>query len=109
MNSPRAISLLDQTIAHVRPMLERPNPTEARIRLLWAAAKTSSDKKIATHDVLADELFRLAIDAGLITARGFWIADDVAERLRPHGAADIAHVIDWGLRGLNPFQEGPPQ
>jgi hypothetical protein len=53
----------------------------------------------------------LAADVGLINARGCWTGSDgaaaVAQHVRRYGAEELAHVITWGLRGLNPFETGP--
>jgi hypothetical protein len=89
MNAPRAVSLLAEAIAKVRPMLERPNPAAARIRLLWAAAKHARD--LAAQDIVVDEFTRLAVETGL------------AEQLGPHAGEDVAHVLAWAVMGRNPF------
>jgi hypothetical protein len=98
--------LLSEAIADVRPLLRDDSRlTEARIRLLWAAAKNASG--LAARDVVHDTFLALAVEVNLINARGYWTASDVAEHVRRHGAEDLAHVIDWALRGLNPFETGP--
>ena len=89
MNAPRGVSLLDQAIAKVRPMLERPNPAAARIRLLWAAAKHA--RGFAAQDIVVDEFTKLAVETGL------------AAQLGRHADEDIAHVLAWAVLGKNPF------
>lgn len=89
MNAPRAVSLLDEAIAKVRPMLERPNPAAARIRLLWAAAKHACE--LAARDIVVDEFTKLVVETGL------------AAQLDRHADEDIAHVLAWAVLGKNPF------
>ena len=89
MNSPRAVGPLDQAIAKVRPMLERPAPVAARIHLLWAAAKHA--RGLAAQDIVVDEFTKLAIETGL------------AAQLGRHADEDLAHVLAWAVMGRNPF------
>lgn len=89
MNGPRAVSLLDQAIAKVRPMLERPNPAVARVRLLWAAAKHA--REFADRYIVVDEFTKLAVETGL------------AAQLGRQADEDIAHVLAWAVLGKNPF------
>jgi hypothetical protein len=51
--------------------------------------------------------WRLAIDTGLIDRRGRWTSADIADHRRGYGREDVAHVISWALRGMNPFMTGP--
>jgi hypothetical protein len=98
--------LLSEAIADVRPLLmDDSRTTKARIRLLWAAAKNAGE--LAATDVVHDAFLALTVEVNLINARGYWTASDVAEHVRRHGAEDLAHVIGWGVRGLNPFETGP--
>ncbi|MFZ1885403.1 MAG: hypothetical protein WAU53_17845 [Rhodoplanes sp.] len=109
MNAPRAVSLLDQFVAEKRLMLEQPHPAKARIRLLWALCKYARTKRLAAGDVLREEFMRLAVDVGMIDERGHWIClhkDEIRQGIIPYGRTDVAHVIDWALRGWNPFEEG---
>jgi hypothetical protein len=96
--------LLSQAIADVRPLLAD-GSTKERIRLLWAAARNADE--LAAADIVQDTFVALAVEVGLIDARGCWMGSDVAEHVRRHGAEELAHVITWGLRGLNPFETGP--
>ena len=52
---------------------------------------------------------KLAIEAGLIGADGWWLPRDVRASIRWHGREDIEHVIAWALLGQNPFETGPLQ
>ena len=79
-------------------------PTKERIRLLWAAAKTARD--LAATDVVADTFIELAVETKLIDAKECWTGSDVAEHRRSYGRQDVAHVITWGLRGWNLFEQG---
>ena len=90
MNAPHSISLLGEAIAKVRPLLEQPNPTSARIRLLWAAAKHA--RNLAAADIIADEFTKLAVETGL------------ADALGQHAGEDIAHVLAWAALDRNPFE-----
>ena len=91
MNAPRAVGLLDQAIAKVRPMLEKPAPVAARIRLLWAAAKHA--RGFAAQDIVIDGFTKIAVETGL------------AAQLGRHADKDIAHVLAWAVMGRNPFGE----
>jgi hypothetical protein len=96
-------STLDRFIGRVRPTLADQNaPTKARVRLLWGAANAA--RGLAASDVLRDAFMALAIEVRLIDRRGFWVPTDVRDTVRRHGAADIAHAIDWALKGRNPFE-----
>jgi hypothetical protein len=58
-----------------------------------------------------DAFLALAVEVGLIDARGYWAGPDrataVARHVRRHGAEELVHVVTWALRGWNPFEEGP--
>jgi hypothetical protein len=98
--------LLSEAIADLRPLLaDGSRSTKERIRLLWAAAKNASE--FAAADIVRDTFMALAVEVNLINARGYWTASDVAEHVRRRGAEDLAHVIGWSLRALNPFGTGP--
>ena len=103
--APATVDLLEQAIASVRPMLLT-GPTKARIRILWSAARSA--RHLGAADVVHYAFMTLAVEVGLIDARGRWLGDDVRETIRRHGRQDIAHVITWALRNKNPF-EGPRQ
>jgi hypothetical protein len=96
--------MLSEAIADVRPLLAD-DSTKEGLRLLWAAAKNASG--LAVADVVQDTFLALAVEVNLINARGYWTASGVAEHVRRRGAEDLAHVIGWAVRGLNPFETGP--
>jgi hypothetical protein len=103
---PVAVDLLDQVIQRARPLLAGGSrPTKERTRILWAAAKKA--RELAVADVIHDVFVALAAEVSLIDKHGRWTGDDVRADVRRHGAADVAHVIVWALRGLNPFEKGP--
>jgi hypothetical protein len=94
---------LEQAIERVAPMLaDARKPTEERVRLLWAAAKTARD--LAASDVVYETFRSLAIGANLIDSDGRWTGDDVAKHRRAFGARDVEHVIHWAVRAWNPFE-----
>ena len=96
----RPRDLLSQAIATLRPMLDRKRPARDRVRILWAAVKNA--RSFAAAEILAAEFFRLADDCGLV-------ADLEDRRRRLSGEVTVRHVVDWGLRGFNPFETGPLQ
>jgi hypothetical protein len=108
MNAPATVDVLGEVIETARQTIaDRAVPTKTRVEALWAYAKASRD--LAAIDVLQDEFMRLAIKAGLITANGYWVPNDVRTSVRPYGREDVEHVIRWALHGLNPFEKGPLQ
>jgi hypothetical protein len=84
-----AVDLLAAAIAKVRPHLDRSQHRNQRMRILWAAVKAS--RRLAVHDVVLEEFTALARHCGLIRDLG------------QHGDGDIAHVLSWALRGMDPF------
>ena len=103
---PPAIDLLGQAIACIRPLLMDENrTTKERIHILWAAAKNSRD--LGASDVVHDEFMQVAVAVNLIDKHGRWADADVRERLRRFGRDDVSHVVQWAMRGVNPFEEGP--
>jgi hypothetical protein len=106
MSAPQPRQQLSQAIAEVRPLLtDGSRSTKERIRLVWAVAKNA--RQFAASDVLHGAFMALAVETKLIDARGYWPGGDVAGHVRCRGAEDVAHVIAWALRGLNPFETGP--
>ena len=95
---------LADLLKSARAKLADGKSAKARTRLLWSAAKSA--RGLAPADLLRKTFTQLAMDAGLIDKRGHW-PPDVRDSVRRHGAEDIAHVLDWALRGLNPFEKGP--
>ena len=82
-------SRLDHAVERVRGDLSGSHPLSARLRALWAGAKAASD--MAPADVIARKFLQLAFDAGLTAQLG------------RHGEQDIRHVIDWAIKGHDPF------
>jgi hypothetical protein len=103
----QTVDLLTQLVRRVRPVVAN-GDVHGRIRALWAAAKFAHLRNLAAADVITEHLMALAIDAGLIDRRGCWDCAGIAEHRRPYGRQDVAHAVDWALRGaMNPFAEGP--
>jgi hypothetical protein len=97
-----AADLLARAIEQARPLLaDQTQPTKQRIRILWATARRARD--LGASDVVAHAFMQLAIEVDLIDQYGRWAATDVFESTRPHGRADIDHIVRWPLRGWNPF------
>jgi hypothetical protein len=84
---------------------DKTKTTKQRIHLLWAAAKKSRD--LGAYDVVSDAFMALAVETNLIDERGRWTGEDVRKSERRFGAEDVAHVVNWALRGMNPFEKGP--
>jgi hypothetical protein len=100
------VDFLTQLFSEIRPKLaDTTSLLKARLRLFWSCAKNAQD--LGARDVVADEFMRLAIEVGFITASGYWVLADVRDNLRRLGREDIAHILDWAARGLNPFDYGP--
>jgi hypothetical protein len=97
---PPGVDLLSQVIERVRPMLDRKLPLKDRVQALWAATKNA--RSFAASDVLAAEFCQLARDTGLRAD-----LDDPVRKLS--GEETVRHVVDWGCRGMNPFETGPLQ
>jgi hypothetical protein len=97
---------LGQVIENVRPILSHElRTTKARLRLLWATAKQA--RNLGAPNVILDVFMALAVETNLIDRRGRWTGDDVRKYVRRHGAEEVAHVINWALRGWSPFETGP--
>jgi hypothetical protein len=96
-----AVDLLEQAIESVRPLL-RDGLTKARVRILWAAARSA--RGLASEDVVIDAFLRLAVEVNLIDRRGYWTGDDVRPAIRRHGRQDISHVLRMAARDRNPFE-----
>jgi hypothetical protein len=108
VQNPPAVNFLQQVIENARPQVaDQTAPTKERVETLWAYAKHS--RGLAARDVLHDAFMRLAIEAGLIGADGWWLPRDVRASICRHGREDIEHVISWALLGQNPFETGPLQ
>jgi hypothetical protein len=91
---PPAIDLLSQVIDRARSKLtDRSIPVKTRVRAFWSYVKAA--RHCASSDVIIEEFTALADATGLTTDLGW------------HGAEDVAHVLSWASRGLNPFESGP--
>ena len=78
--------LLTRVIEGVRPLLaDATQPTKARIRLLWAAAKHA--RKLGATDVVSNAFTALAVETNLIDRHGHWTGTDVRDYVRKHGGA----------------------
>ena len=55
---------------------------------VWAGAKAASD--MAPADIIIRKFLQLAFDAGIT-------------KLGRHGEQDIKHIIDWAIKGHDPF------
>jgi hypothetical protein len=91
MNVP--VDLLGTTIEALCAELERSRPIKERLRAFWAMARVA--RNFGAADVVREEFMGLARECGLIADLG------------RHGGEDAAHVFDWAMRGLNPFETGP--
>ena len=104
-NQRQARHLLADAIERVRPMLHDPKKsTKQRLRLLWSAAKHA--RHFAAADVIQDAFTKLAIETGLIDAGGWYLGVDVRPSVRRFGKQDVAHVLSFAARWLNPFERG---
>jgi hypothetical protein len=87
---------------HQRGIQARPRggvmtaPTvKIRLRLFWELAKGARSK--APDAELRRQFLERARTSGLISA---------AHSLSRHGQEDVEHVMDWALRGLDPWGTG---
>jgi hypothetical protein len=78
--------------------------TKERVQALWAIAKYSAGSAAADH--LSKTLLQVAVDTNLINCDGQWTGADIAIHRRAFGREDVAHILCWGVRGLNPFESG---
>jgi hypothetical protein len=93
-----------QIIQRIRPVVAN-GDVHLRIRALWAATKFA--RGLASAETITEHFMALAIDADLLDRRGRWACAGIAEYRRAYGREDMAHLISWGLRGMNPFATGP--
>lgn len=105
ISSASADDPLARVVKRIRPVLANSTDSHQRIRALWAAAKFA--RNVASADAVAETFMWLAVDTGLIDRRGRWTSADIADHRRGYGREDVAHVISWALRGMNPFMTGP--
>ena len=66
-----------------------------RCRVLWAAARHAGGAAAAT------DLYQRAVNSGLVGELTAW---GKSRGLQEHGERTVHHVIDWGVRGMNPFE-----
>ncbi len=76
-------------------MNKAPNEMKVRLRLFWRAASVARGK--ASDDKLRQQFMQQARRSGLVAAV------DAASR---HGEDDVMHVLNWGLRGKDPWGSG---
>jgi hypothetical protein len=88
--SPRAIDLLQQAAAFLRPRLERSLPIHERLKTFWAGCVAARD--LGATDVVETEFLALASETGITADLG------------RHAETDLRHVIRMALIGSNPFQ-----
>lgn len=88
--APLPVDLFDQALTAVRPLFKKPASARDQLTLLWAISKKA--RNLAAHDVACEALLKLGAEPKIACSRD-----------------DIAHVVDWGLRNLNPFETNPLQ
>jgi hypothetical protein len=71
------------------------SPVKVRLRLFWEAARAARGKADAAE--LRRQFLARAKSSGLIAA---------VHAVSHHGQADVEHVLDWALRGLDPWGSG---
>jgi len=74
---------------HLASELRRDIPVAIRIKTFWAWAEAL--RYVAPQEQIKQQFTALAKQSGLIIDLGH------------HGEEDVRHVLDWALRGLNPF------
>jgi hypothetical protein len=81
---------------------DEPTPTKLRLRELWLAAMAVRDK--GDRDELQQQFMEYAQKSGLVKAA----SEHYAAKKQPHrwGEEDVAHIISWGLRGMDPWCPG---
>lgn len=87
-DTPRA--LLTQVIDQLRPHLARAIPPKNRLFTFWSFVMESRD--LGASDVVEEDFRGVARECGLIADLG------------RNGAEDVEHILQWGLRGCNPFE-----
>jgi hypothetical protein len=81
---------LDQAVALTRNRIaDRSRTLSERIQTLWAAVYAA--RTLGAADIVAAAFIGLAENTGLVADLG------------RHGAEDVAHVVRWAMRGLDPF------
>jgi hypothetical protein len=87
--------LLSQVIDELRPHLARNMLVRERLVTFWSFVVES--RNLGATDVVQDDFRGVAHDCGLVADLG------------RNGAEFVEHVLQWGLRGFNPFEKGPLQ
>ena len=87
--------LLSQVIDKLRPHLARDIHVKDRLFTFWSFVLES--RHLGASDVVEEDFRGVAHDCGLIADLG------------RNGAENLEHVLQWGLRGFNPFEKGPLQ
>jgi hypothetical protein len=70
-------------------------PVKVRLRLFWQAVKAARGK--ADDAELQRQFMAQARKAGLVRA---------VHGASHHGEEDVMHVLNWGLKGLDPWGSG---
>jgi hypothetical protein len=71
------------------------HPAKLRLRLFWSAVKAARGK--ADEAELRRQLMTRARSSGLVAA---------VHELSRHGEEDVMHVLNWGLKGWDPWGSG---
>src|SRR6266481_2259405 len=87
--------MLTQVIERLRPYLVRDIPVKERLLTFWSFVVES--RGLGASDIVEEDFREVAHDCGLIADLG------------RNGTEILEHVLQWGLRGLNPFEKGPLQ
>jgi hypothetical protein len=87
--------LLTQVIDQLRPHLARNILVRERLVTFWSFVMES--RRLGASDVVEEDFRVVAHDCGLIEDLGW------------NGTEFLEHVLQWGLRGFNPFEKGPLQ
>ena len=89
MNAPATEMLVEAVALTRKRIADRSRTLSERIQTLWAAAYSA--RALGSSDAVAAAFIALAENTGLIADLG------------RYGAEDVAHVVRWALRGLDPF------
>jgi hypothetical protein len=69
-----------------------PHPTKLRLRMFWRQVMAAREASPVAE--LETALMQTARDTGLVAE---------VHKLSRHGEEDVRHVIQWGLRGRDPW------
>lgn len=87
---PRALDLLGEASAFLRPRLARSLTIQERLTAFWAGCVAARD--LGPNEAVEAEFLALASETGIAAALG------------RHAETDLRHVIRMALIGYNPFQ-----